>query len=129
MRRTVRLNNGNELQLECNAASPIIFKRHWNEDLMNGFQNLESKDPSETITFMEKAVYTFSKTAEFGVKAALNIEVDINGIEFIEFLSQFDFLEIASGEVLNTVMEMWGINIRSEAELKNLQSPQQENPQ
>lgn len=129
MRRTVRLNNGNELQLECNAASPIIFKRHWNEDLMNGFQNMESKDSSETISFMGKAVYTFSKTAELGVKVALNTEVDINGIEFIEFLSQFDFLEIASGEVLNTVMEMWGINIRSEAELKNLQSPQQENPQ
>lgn len=122
MKRTIKLNNGEEIKLECNAASPIIFKRHWNEDLMNGFQTLTSgrTDNDKLITFMEKVLYTFNKNAELGTKGALDHEVTADSIEFIEFLSKFDFLEIVTGEVLDTVTEMWGVNIKTEAEPKNL---------
>lgn len=122
MKRTVILESGKEIKLECNAASPVIHKRLWGDNLLTGFQNISQDMTDNMLDFMEKVIYTFAKTAELGVKGALNIENKEE--DFIEFLSNFEILELATGEVLNTVMEMWGVNIKSESEPKNLASPQ-----
>lgn len=122
MKRTVILESGKEVKLECNAASPVIHKRLWGDNLLTGFQNISQDMTEDMLSFMEKVIYTFAKTAELGVKGALNIENKEE--DFIEFLSNFEILELATGEVLNTVMEMWGVNIKSESEPKNLASPQ-----
>lgn len=122
MKRTVILESGKEIKLECNAASPVIHKRLWGDNLLTGFQNISQDMTEDMLSFMEKVIYTFAKTAELGVKGALNIENKEE--DFIEFLSNFEILELATGEVLNTVMEIWGINIKSESEQKNLASPQ-----
>lgn len=122
MKRTVILESGKEIKLECNAASPVIHKRLWGDNLLTGFQNISQDMTEDMLSFMEKVIYTFAKTAELGVKGALNIENKEE--DFIEFLSNFEILELATGEVLNTVMEMWGANIKSESEPKNLASPQ-----
>lgn len=122
MKRTVILESGKEIKLECNAASPVIHKRLWGDNLLTGFQNISQDMTEDMLSFMEKVIYTFAKTAELGVKGALNIENKEE--DFIEFLSNYEILELATGEVLNTVMEMWGVNIKSESEPKNLASPQ-----
>lgn len=122
MKRTVILESGKEIKFECNAASPVIHKRLWGDNLLTGFQNISQDMTDNMLDFMEKVIYTFAKTAELGVKGALNIENKEE--DFIEFLSNYEILELATGEVLNTVMEMWGVNIKSESEPKNLASPQ-----
>ena len=122
MKRTVILESGKEIKLECNAASPVIHKRLWGDNLLTGFQNISQDMTDGMLSFMEKVIYTFAKTAELGVKGALNIENKEE--DFIEFLSNYEILELATGEVLNAVMEMWGVNIKSESEPKNLASPQ-----
>lgn len=122
MKRTVILESGKEIKLECNAASPVIHKRLWGDNLLTGFQNISQDMTEDMLSFMEKVIYTFAKTAELGVKGVLNIENKEE--DFIEFLSNYEILELATGEVLNTVMEMWGVNIKSESEPKNLASPQ-----
>jgi hypothetical protein len=66
---------------------------------------------------MEKVVYTFAKTAELGTKEVLNIENKEE--DFIDFLSQFEILELATGDILNVIMEMWGVNTKTESEPKN----------
>lgn len=122
MRKTVRFESGKELTLECNAASPVIHKRLWGDNLMTGFQNISQDQTDDLLEFMEKVIYTFAKTAELGTKGALNIENKEE--DFIDFLSHFEILEFATGDVLNSIMEMWGINIKSESEPKNQASPQ-----
>lgn len=122
MKRTVKLESGKELTLECNAASPVIHKRLWGDNLMTGFQNISNDKTDDLLEFMEKVVYTFAKTAELGTKEVLNIENKEE--DFIDFLSQFEILELAKEDILNVIMEMWGVNIKSESEPKNLQSPQ-----
>lgn len=117
MRKTVTLNNGKTLELECSAASPIIFKRLWGENLMTGFQEITTKDTDTLLEFMEKVVYTFAKTAEVGTKEALKIENKEE--DFIDFLTEFDFLELATGKMLTTVTEMWGVNTKTESTPKN----------
>lgn len=124
MIRTAKLSSGKELQLECNAASPVIHKRLWGENLMTGFQSISTDKTDDLLEFMEKVVYTFAKTAELGTKEVLNIENKED--DFIDFLSQFEILELATGGILNTIIEMWGVNTKTEAEPKNQLSPHQE---
>ena len=125
MRKTTKLASGKELALECNAASPVIFKRLWGENLMTGFQNISKNETDELLEFMEKVVYTFAKTAELGTREVLKIENKPD--DFIEFLTQFEILELATGNILNDILEMWGVNTKTESELKNQPSPQQDN--
>ena len=118
MQRTVTLENGQELNLECNAASPIIFKRLWGENIMTGFQTIKSKDTDDLLEFMEKVVYTFNKTAELGAKDALDFENKYD--DYIDFLSKFEIFELVSDNVLDVIIEMWGANTKTESEPKNL---------
>ena len=60
MKRTVILKSGKEITLECNAASPIIHKRLWGDNLMTGFQNIKTTETDELLEFMERVVYTFA---------------------------------------------------------------------
>lgn len=124
MRRIVKLKSGREITLECNAASPVIHKRLWGENLMTGFQNINTEETDELLNFMEHVVFTFAKTAEYGVQEVLKIEN--KETDFIYFLSQFDILELATGEVLDTILEMWGVNTETSSEPKNQTSPQQD---
>lgn len=118
MKRTATLSSGKKLALECNAASPVIHKRLWGDNLMTGFQNISTEKTDDLLEFMEKVVYTFAKTAELGTKEVLNIENKEE--DFIDFLSQFEILELATGNILNVIMEMWGVNTKTESEPKNL---------
>lgn len=124
MKRTAILNSGKELVLECSAATPIIYKRLWGDNLITGFQSIANNETDELLEFMEKVVYTFAKNAELGTRGVLNIEN--RSEDFIEFLAQFEILELATGNILNTIMEMWGMNTETGSEPKNQVSPQQE---
>ena len=124
MKRTVILKSGKEITLECNAASPIIHKRLWNDNLMTGFQNIKTTETDELLEFMERVFYTFAKTAELGAREALKIENKEE--DFIDFLTQFEILELAGENILNTILEMWGANTETSSEQKNQVSPQQD---
>lgn len=124
MKRTAILESGKEITLECNAASPIIHKRLWGDNLMTGFQNIKTTETDELLEFMERVVYTFAKTAELGTREVLKIENKED--DFIDFLTQFEILELAGGNILNTVLEMWGANTETSSEQKNQVSPQQD---
>ena len=123
---TIKLKN-KEITIECNAASPVIHKRLWNENLMQKLQHLNPEDIMESLDFIERAVYTFHLTAEKGVLEALKTKIEEE--EYIMFLSGFEMMEFANIDVLSQIMEAWGINIKSDSIPKNLQSPQQENLQ
>lgn len=124
MRKTATLESGKQLALECNAATPIVHKRLWGENLMTGFQTIDKNDTDGLVEFMQRVVFTFAKTAELGTREVLKLENKED--DLIDFLTQFEFLELANGKILDTVMEMWGINIETESEPKNQASPQQE---
>lgn len=126
MKKTVILESGKEITLECNAASPIIHKRLWGDNLMTGFQNIKTNETDELLEFMERVVYTFAKTAELGTREVLKIENKEE--DFIDFLSQFEVLELAAGDMLNAILEMWGANTETSSEPKNQASPQQDPP-
>lgn len=117
MKRTATLSNGKALELECNAASPVIHKRLWGDNLMTGFQSISTEKTDDLLEFMEKVVYTFAKTAELGTKEVLKIENKEE--DFIDFLAQFEILELATGDILNVIMDMWGVNTKTESEPKN----------
>ncbi len=122
MRKTLKMRN-KELVIECNAASPIIHKRIWGENLMINLQKMDASNPMESIEFIQRAVYTFYVTAMCGVKEALNANKD----DFVDFLSDFEMMEFADPDILDQIIEAWGINIHSESEPKNQEGPQQEN--
>ena len=126
MKKTVILESGKEITLECNAASPIIHKRLWGDNLMTGFQNIKTNETDELLEFMERVVYTFAKTGELGTREVLKIENKEE--DFIDFLSQFEVLELAAGDMLNAILEMWGANTETSSEPKNQASPQQDPP-
>lgn len=126
MKKTVILESGKEITLECNAASPIIHKRLWGDNLMTGFQNIKTNETDELYEFMEHVVYTFAKTAELGTREVLKIENKEE--DFIDFLSQFEVLELAAGDMLNAILEMWRANTETSSEPKNQASPQQDPP-
>lgn len=125
MLRTATLKSGHTIQLECNAASPLIHKRLWNENLMSEFQKISSENTDDLLTFMERVIFTFAKTAELGTQRVL--KYDNNEDEYIMFLSQFEIFELASDDILNLIVEMWGQNTKTDSVPKNQVSPQQEN--
>lgn len=124
MKRTAILESGEELQLECNAATPIIHKRLWKENIMTGFQQISQDNTDEMLAFIQRVTYTFAKTAEYGTKDVLNHEN--TEIDYIDFLSKFEILELATGNILDIIMEMWGANVETSSEAKNQASLQQE---
>lgn len=115
--------NGKELALECNAASPIVYKRIFGGNLMQSFQDIIKSTADDQINLMEQVVFTFNVTAKKGVKEALNASVD----DYIEFLAGFDIVELANNKLLETIVEMWNMNIDTSSILKNQQSPLQGN--
>lgn len=125
MKRTATLNSGTMLELECSAATPIIYKRLWHENIITGFQEIAKDNTDELLEFMEKVVYTFAKNAELGTAGILRFENKVE--DFVDFLAQFEILELASGNILDVILEMWGMNTETTSEPKNQQSPQQEN--
>ena len=123
MFKTIKTAN-REIEIECNAASPIIYKRIWGGNLMNELQNLTVDNSMEALDVIQQALYVFHLQAELGTRDALNA----NDEGYIDFISQFELLELADPEVMGQIFDTWGINIKSESEPKNLQSPQSENP-
>lgn len=117
MKKTVTLKSGEPLELECNAASRVIFKRHWDENLLTGFQTINQQDTDALLGFMEKVVYTFAKNAELGTVEALKTRPTDD--DFAIFLSRFEILELASENIINTVTDMWGANMKTESQPKN----------
>lgn len=117
MLRTATLKSGHTIQLECNAASPLIHKRLWNENLMSEFQKISSENTDDLLTFMERVIFTFAKTAELGTQRVL--KYDNNEDEYIVFLSQFEIFELASDDILNLIVEMWGQNTKTDSVPKN----------
>lgn len=124
MLRTIKTKY-REIDIECNAASPIIYKRIWGGNLMTEIQTLSVDEPMEALETIQKAIYVFHLTAEKGTKEALNA----NDEGYIDFILQFEMLELADPDVISQVFEAWGYNIKSESEPKNQQSPQSDNPQ
>lgn len=118
MRKTLNFN-GKSVNLECNAATPLVGKRIFNIDFLQFFQKSNDIEDAERIDKFERVAFTMAMQAEEGTKGAMAKTED----DFIDWLAEFDFQEIMQN-VLKEAASLW-TDTQSPASVPKKESGQQ----
>lgn len=112
MRKTLVINE-REYEFVANAATPIVYRMKFNEDLFGLISKLSTSEedlnngivPPETIDVFSKVAYIMAIQANKAIKA-----------DFIEWLEQFEMFDIIA--VMPDIIELWNTNQITTAEAK-----------
>ncbi len=115
MRQTIRTQAGKEITLECNASTPVIFKRIFHKNLINEFTQIDNKEEDEKIELIQQMFYIMAESAEKPIRELLML----TEINYIEFLTGFGMTELLDEKILKVVTELWSSNIEVNSEPKN----------
>ena len=114
--RTMVTIGTHQFPAECNAATPIICKRVFGMNVLSEFQKMNTDEEIDTkLETLGKIIFVFVKTAELGVMECMNLQVN----DYVEFLSQFDYLDIADEQLINDITSIWIKNNKSDSLQKN----------
>lgn len=115
MKKNVTLGD-KSFDIECNAAVPIFCKRTFKINPMQAFTEMaESNDISEKIETLEKIGFIMAMTAT----KKLEDMYTLTELDFIRWLSDFEWDDIASEPFLNAVTELWARDNAQDSQPKN----------
>ncbi len=100
MDKTIKIGE-QEVELRCNAFTPILYRQETGLDLLKGFMNMSEDDPDTVL--MTNLTYIMARQA--GFKGDLEA-----------FLSQFEMMEFYSA--LPEAVQLWASNAKSTSKPK-----------
>lgn len=115
MKKSVTTKVGHEILVECNAATPVIFKRVFKKNLINEFTLIDKKEEDEKIELIQQMFFIMAESAQKPINELLSM----TDIDYIEFLTGFGMTELLDENILKTVTELWSDNIEVTSEPKN----------
>ena len=101
-----------EIALECNAATPLIYKRVFGKNLFDEFTKMESLPIDEKLELIDSIVFVANKMATQPFRDVLNLKAD----DYLEFLTQYEIDDLMDVSLIQTVTRMWSENIEVDAE-------------
>ena len=114
MRTTLNFN-GKAVNLECNAATPLVGKRLAGFDFLRFIQSLNTDELSENVDKLERMACVMALQAEKPFSEVIKVDFDE---AFLEFLNRCEIFELVS-EVLPKVVELFGASNETTSQQKN----------
>lgn len=100
MRKIVEVGAG-QIELSCNAATPLACKSLFGIDVLRFFENVDGIDTSTRVETLEKITYVMAMQAKKPLPEVLNM-----GDGFMEWLAQYEFGEITQ-TIIPAAMALW----------------------
>ena len=118
MRKIINIGE-NEVALASNAATAILYKQTFHEDLLKSVSNLSatSGDVLEAVEKIQKLAFIMAKQAEGTPFSVLSKELTEDG--FMEWLCDFEESDFMDPDALIGVLGVWNKNFQSASEAKN----------
>lgn len=118
MRKTITIGT-REVDLASNAATAILYKQTFHEDLLKTVTNLStaSSDMLDAVEKIQRLAFIMSKQAEGKPFSALSKELTEDS--FIEWLCGFEESDFQAPETLLGIIGVWNKNFESASEAKN----------
>ena len=112
--------DGKKIQIIANAMTPILFRKLFNQDLIDVLQgdvvNMSAQD--QTLFFLKFAFLLHSQATKT-FDELMKISID----EFYEFMKPYGHAAWY-GNWPEQIMEYWNSTLRSDSDEKNQASPQ-----
>lgn len=118
MRKTLTIGE-KEIVLASNAATAILYKQTFHEDLLKTVTNLStaSGDVLDAVEKIQRLAFIMSKQAEGKPFSALSKELTEDS--FIEWLCGFEESDFQEPKTLLEIIGIWNKNFQSSSESKN----------
>ena len=100
-----------EIELECNAATPLVYKRVFGKNLFDEFTKMEELPIDEKLGLIDSIVFVSNKMATLPFREVLNLKAD----DYLEFLSGYEIDDLMDVNLINTVTRMWSQDIEVDA--------------
>lgn len=118
MRKALNVN-GEEIQLECNAATPLVVKRIFGVDILTFIEQSGQYVSGDQIEILEKLTYVMTLQAKMPLRDVLKETAE----PFLEWLAGFDLIEMTD-MVLPEAMQLWTASQKTSSDPKNAAGPQ-----
>ena len=117
MRKTINIGT-QEIELLGNAATAILYKQAFHDDLLKSITTL-SQDNAGALDMVEKVermTYIMSQQATKGIK---ELSGKLTEDSFVEWLSEFDEDDFQDADTLVNILGVWDKNIKGTSITKN----------
>lgn len=117
MRKTLTIGE-KEIALASNAATAILYKQTFHEDLLKSVSNLSTApgDELEAVEKIQKLAFIMNKQASDNFSALIG---KLTENDFIEWLCGFEESDFHTPDVLVGILATWNKNFQSSSESKN----------
>ena len=117
MRGTISVGT-KSLELLSNAATALLYKRVFHEDLLKALTSFstDSSDILAAVEVMERLAFIMNKQAEDQVSI---VSGNIKDSDFVMWLTLFEESDFQDPNVLFQVLGIWNKNLQTLSEAKN----------
>ena len=114
MRDSIKVGSRNpkEIELECNAATPLIYKRIFGKNLFDEFTKMNDLAIDDKLEVINSLVFVSNKMATLPFKEVLSLKMD----DYIEFLTSFDMDDLMDVNLITKITQMWSDNVNVDTE-------------
>lgn len=117
MRKTITIGQ-HEVELLGNAATAILYKQAFHDDLLKSITEL-SQDNSGALAMIEKVEkMAFVMNAQ-ATKSMKELAGNLTDAAFIDWLAQFDEDDFQDAVTLTNILSVWNKNIKGTSVAKN----------
>ena len=103
-----------EIELECNAATPLIYKRIFGKNLFDEFTKLNDLAIDDKLEVIDSLVFVANKMATLPFREVLNLKMD----DYIEFLTGYDMDDLMDVNLITKITQMWSDNVNVDTEAR-----------
>ncbi|MBQ1575245.1 MAG: hypothetical protein IIZ78_29280 [Clostridiales bacterium] len=116
MRDSIKIGKRNpkEIELECNAATPLIYKRIFGKNLFDEFTKLNDLAIDDKLEVIDSLVFVANKMATLPFREVLNLKMD----DYIEFLTGYDMDDLMDVNLITKITQMWSDNVNVDTEAR-----------
>ena len=117
MRGTISVGT-KSLELLSNAATALLYKRVFHEDLLKALTSFstDSSDILAAVEVMERLAFIMNKQAEDQVGV---VNGSIKESDFLIWLTLFEESDFQDPEVLMGILGVWNKNLKTVSDVKN----------
>lgn len=111
MRGTVKIGE-HEIEMSCNAATPIRFQQVFGKNLLTYFVNSDKVAPEDSTMAMQELAYIMTRSAEGTDMNVLSYE------DYLHWLEDYDPLDFLNAETTEQIINLYLANSKTASKAK-----------